>query len=126
MSVSDESRFNYSPRIRVVDAAGTELENERVHLPYPREPIVSVLRPDLYEYHAQEGDTWSNIASRLLRGRSDLWWVIAEFTGVMDPFAELFAGRILKVPQFDTVMFEVLNFDDKGSGRGLRDLDEAV
>lgn len=121
--ITEDSRHNYSIIIRTLNGDGTEAENERVHLPYPREPIVQSLRPDIQEYTWMEGDTWSNIAARFLRGRSDLWWVIAEFTGVIDPFSEGVVGKVLKIPQWETVLFEVLNFKDKTGGRGLRDLD---
>lgn len=121
--LSEDSRFNYSPKIRVINADGTDHENERVHLPYPREVVVGVTRPDLAEYVVQAGDTWSNIAARFFRGRSDLWWVIAEFTNVLDPFSELVVGKTLKIPRFDTVQFEVLDFDKRVGALATSDLD---
>ena len=120
--IGEDSRFNYSIVIRTVNTLGEPVENERIHLPYARERIVNIVRPDLQEYRVQDGDTWSNLAARFLRGRSDLWWVLAEFSGVLDPFDELVPGRLIKVPQFDTVMFEVLNFEEKQQGSGLSDL----
>jgi len=110
MSVSEESRYNFTVRMRQVDMAGQLVEPERLDLPYPRTPVIRRSRPDLHEYKVREGDTWSNIASRFLRGRSDLWWVIAEFTGVVDTFEELVVGAILRIPSFEMVMFDVLNF----------------
>jgi hypothetical protein len=109
--ITDDSRWNFSTKIRVVDNNGNLLENERVDMPTLRTQIVRSKLPDLQDYKVRDGDTWSNIAARFLRGRSDLWWVIAEFTGTIDPFGELVVGAVLQLPSFETVMFDTLTFD---------------
>lgn len=109
--IYDDSRYNFTPRIRVVDSQGALVENERVDLPYDRSLVVRSAKASLQEYIVMEGDSWSNVAARFLRGRSDLWWVIAEYSGVIDPFTELKVGQKLKIPTFSTVMFDVLGFN---------------
>lgn len=126
MAVGEESRYNFTVRMRQVDVSGQLVEPERLDIPYPRTPVIQRSRPDLHEYKVREGDTWSNIASRFLRGRSDLWWVIAEFTGVVDAFEELTVGSILRIPSFDMVMFDVLNFDIEQPRRDSAFTDEGT
>jgi hypothetical protein len=89
-------------------------ENRRVSMPYPREQVISRVDPgNLFDYTVVATDTWSNIAACFLKGRSDLWWCIAECSGVIDPFTELVEGRVLKVPTWDAVMFNILSFEDE-------------
>ena len=52
---------------------------------------------DNREYLVQPGDTWQNISLRQL-GTAELWWVIAEFNRVLDPFTELVEGMRLVIP----------------------------
>ena len=89
-------------------------------MPYSRGEVLARVSPEnLFEYVVREGDSWSNIAARLLKGRGDLWWILAELNGVLDPFTELTVGRTLKVPSWDAVMFNLLNFGESpGPGGG--------
>lgn len=114
--ISSSSRFNLVPTISVVDSTGSQVENRHVDLPYKRSAVVSSANSPTQEYYVQHGDTWSNIAARFLKGRSDLWWVIAEYSGILDPFEELAVGTKLKIPAFSVVMLEVLNFDPNKVG----------
>lgn len=109
--IYDDSRWNFTPRIRVVDSQGNLVENERVDLPYDRSLVVRSNKALTQDYAVEDGDTWSNIAARAFRGRSDLWWIIAEQSGVIDPFRELQVGRVLKTISFSSAMFEVLSFN---------------
>lgn len=108
--VNEDSRYNYTSRIRVLDQ-GVLIENERLDLPYARSLVVRSKKADTQQYAVMAGDTWANIAARSFRGRSDLWWVIAEYSGIIDPFTELKVGQILSIPQFSTAMFEALAFN---------------
>lgn len=85
MSVGRESRYNYAPTIRVTDAAGFLVE--RLHLDI-RPQLVNVIHPDNVEYTPSENDTWSRIGWRKL-GNGRRWWIIADFSQVIDPFKEL-------------------------------------
>lgn len=109
--IYDDSRYNLTPRIRVVSGQGDLVENERVDLPYARSLVVRSKNVATQDYVVEDGDTWSNIAARAFRGRSDLWWIIAEQSGVIDPFRELQVGRVLKTIPFSVAMFDVLGFN---------------
>jgi nucleoid-associated protein YgaU len=108
--IGKDSRFNATVVLRIVDNAGNQVESARLHLPYSRESVINVSPSDLQDYPVQEGDTWHSIAARTLKGRSDLWWIIAEFSNVLDPFKEFAVGLVLKIPSFESAMFDVLNF----------------
>jgi hypothetical protein len=97
--------------------AGGIGENEYLDMPFQRELVVTNQQAALRVYKVRDGDTWSNIAARAYRGRSDLWWAIAEQSGVEDPFTELTVGKELNVQSHDQIMFEVLNFDPTFKGK---------
>jgi nucleoid-associated protein YgaU len=118
MSLGRESRWNLCPIISVVDAVGLPVENERVGMPYDRALVVTQATTiNVSEYMVRAGDTWANISARAYKGRSDLWWVIAEWSNVKNPLAELVVGRKLIIPSFELVMFNVLAFDENKKGR---------
>jgi len=116
--ITKDSRFNLTPLIAVVDSAGESVENTRVDIPYPRPDVTARRRPDLFAYPVQPGDTFRGVAQRFLRGRSDLWWTIAEFSGIIDPIAEFKPGKTaprckgtVLIPSFETVVFDLLDFE---------------
>ena len=56
------------------------------------------ISPDLITiYEVAEGDTWTNISYRNF-GTIKLWWLICKFNNIKNPFTELTAGKILKIP----------------------------
>lgn len=118
MSVGPDSRWNNCAIIAMVDSTGVPVENEYLDLPYQRELVVSneQIGSDR-SYKVREGDTWSNIAARAYKGRSDFWPYIAEASGVEDPLTELVVGLELSIPSLDTIMFEILNFDPTYKGK---------
>jgi hypothetical protein len=48
-------------------------------------------------YEIAEGDTWTNISYRYF-GTIKLWWLICKFNNIKNPFDELEAGKIIKIP----------------------------
>jgi hypothetical protein len=36
-------------------------------------------------------------------GDSSLWWIIAQFNGILDPMDEMVEGKILYIPQLDRI-----------------------
>ena len=63
----------------------------------PLPALTQVDYGDNREYTVNPGDTWQNISLRFL-GAAELWWIIAEFNRVLDPFEELWPGRRLIIP----------------------------
>ena len=52
---------------------------------------------DNRDYTVQPGDTWPAISLRFL-GSAELWWIIAEFNRILDPFESLVPGVHLVIP----------------------------
>lgn len=106
MAVFSTSRFNLSAFIEVRDSFGELVENQRMDI---RPRILDIDRPSNREYSVQSGDRWDVISSRLL-GDPRNWWIIGDFSQVLDPFTELVVGKKLIIPSRNTVLFDILNF----------------
>lgn len=111
-----DSRHGNLQVIAIVDSVGNQVENLRLDIPYPRPAATQVSRPDLTRYTVRGDDSWRTLGHRFFQGQPHLWWAIAEFTGVIDPFMELAPGKTvpgadgaLLVPSLDLVMFDLLN-----------------
>lgn len=85
MSVGPVSRYNYAATIQVVDASGQLVEREHLDI---RPPLQNVVHPDSQEFTPNEKDNWSRIGWRKL-GDGRYWWIIADYSQILDPFAEL-------------------------------------
>ena len=56
------------------------------------------ISPDLITvYEVAEGDTWTNISYRNF-GTIKSWWLICKFNNIKNPFEEIEAGKIIKIP----------------------------
>jgi hypothetical protein len=84
MSVSNESRYNYSVVIRREGDDGRLVEPEHLGI----RPPVSSRGSDDTEYQPSSGDNWSRIAWKKL-GRGTRWWVIADLSATVDAFTDL-------------------------------------
>lgn len=49
-----------------------------------------------FEYEIAPGDRWDLLANKWY-GSPNLWWVIAIFNNVIDPFEQLQSGNVLKM-----------------------------
>jgi len=85
MTIGRESRYNYSAIMRVTDAAGFLVEREHLDI---RQTLVNIIHADNQEYTPSDKDTWSRIAWRKL-GDGRRWWIIADYSQILDPFTEL-------------------------------------
>jgi nucleoid-associated protein YgaU len=74
----------------VTDADGRDLCEVRTPLPYL--PVVG-----MSERVAQEGEQLWHIAFAEY-GNGLLWWAIADFNDIHDPFTEVASGRTLLIP----------------------------
>lgn len=50
-----------------------------------------------FDYEITVSDTWTNISFKFYN-TIKLWWLICKFNNVKNPFTELTAGKILKIP----------------------------
>lgn len=85
MSVGPESRNNYSVIMRVVNTAGYLVEREHLDI---RPRLVNTSFPDNQQFIPSQQDNWSQIAWKKL-GDGQRWWIVADFSGVIDPFLDL-------------------------------------
>ena len=58
-------------------------------------------------YTVQSGDTLHHIAARQL-GDPRLWWVVADFNDVLNPFDALIVGATVRLPSQQRLWTEVL------------------
>jgi hypothetical protein len=55
-------------------------------------------------------DSWAGIGARHLSD-ANAWWVIADMSGVIDPFVELTEGRSLRTPSIARYQLSILPSD---------------
>lgn len=55
-------------------------------------------------------DGWAGLAARFL-GDAKAWWVIADLSGVVDPFQELTEAKQLRCPSLSRYLMEILPSD---------------
>jgi hypothetical protein len=89
MSVGKESRYRYSAVVYRVDANGRLIEKPHLDL---RPSLARVDYPDNRRIVPYDNDNWSRLAWRLL-GSGKRWWIIADFSEVVDPFTHLRASE---------------------------------
>jgi hypothetical protein len=83
--IGRNSRFNYAGYVRFVDQRGRLIEYEQ--LPF-LPPLAKVNHADNVSYTPTSTDSWSSVAWKLL-GDGRYYWVVAEYSGVVDTFTEL-------------------------------------
>ena len=93
MPFYERSRYANTKIIR--DAQG------RTYVP-PIERPARLDYPDNVQVAAEPGDTWSGLAYTYL-GDPELWWAIAIFNNVFNPFEDPRPGAVLTIPSVRTV-----------------------
>lgn len=86
------SRYNYSSIVQVIDSTGQLAEREH---PDIRPQLQNIVHSDNQEYTPSDTDNWSRIGWRKL-GDGKHWWIIADYSEVIDPFTELRSQERLK------------------------------
>lgn len=104
MSVASISRNSLAPIIEVRDDHGNVLVPARVDI---REAVDESRLSDIREFTYVQGGNWGNVGFTQL-GDARHWWVIAELSGVLDPFTALSAGVKLRTPSPETLFLEIL------------------
>lgn len=85
MAVFRNSRYNFAPIVRVVNATGHLIEREHLDL---RPTLVRIAHSDNLEIIPNSGDNWSRLAWRAL-GDGRLYWIICDYSQIIDPLSEL-------------------------------------
>ena len=72
---------------------------------------IDTMLPKYYsDYEVREKDTWTNLSFKFFNTYK-LWWLLCKFNNVEDPFAELKAGRIIKIPTIEVMREIIQNLD---------------
>lgn len=66
---------------------------------------------DTFVTITKEIENRPDILASQLYGNPDLWWVIYEFNGISDPFFELKAGQILRIPELERVLSSIRSLE---------------
>lgn len=85
MSVGNTSRYNYSVLVQVVNSSGYLSEREHLDI---RPTLTRTQHADNLQVVPTSSDTWSRVAHRML-GDGRHYWIIADYSGVIDPLSEL-------------------------------------
>jgi hypothetical protein len=93
VSIKPESRSNYAPTIRVVNSAGFLVEREHLDI---RPTLVTTVHSDNQEFVPLSNDNWSRISWRKL-GHGRRYWIIADYSNIVDPWTELQPIKVYKV-----------------------------
>lgn len=67
---------------------------------------------DIFITVTQEYEKRPDLVSSQVYGDPDLWWVIYEFNGIRDPFFDLKAGQLLRIPQLERVLLAIAALED--------------
>ena len=85
MTITRNSRFNHAARIRIITGDGQLVEKEHLDI---RPRLSAIDSDENFEVFPSKADTWSRISWRHL-GNGRNYWIIADHTGIVDPFSEL-------------------------------------
>ena len=100
----DDVWFSRGVEMRVVDAAGRTVQPSWLDL---IEPLDLDTIQDRRWVQVEAGDTWASIGKFTL-GAAVNWKVVAEVSGVVDPFIELTIGGTLVTPTLQSFFFDVV------------------
>lgn len=102
--INANSRYLLTDTVRVLDPVeGTLTQPEYVDL---RSRVSEQASDDVYVTVDDVLD-WAHLGVNYL-GDAKHWWVIADLSGIVDPFAELTTGARLRVPSVHRFLFEIL------------------
>lgn len=63
---------------------------------------------DTFIVVTQQYEKRPDLVANQVYGKSELWWAIYEFNNIKDPFFDLRAGQILRIPSVERVL-EAIN-----------------
>ena len=104
MTIAANSRYLLTNVVQVVDTVSGEATQppfmdlrDRVDQTSPDDIFVTV-----------DGSmSWGSLGRSLL-GDARNYWVIADLSGVIDPFSELVVGSVLRAPSTHRLLFDIL------------------
>lgn len=102
--IDERSRLTLTSFIKILDpVSGNQVK-----------PIYPDLRPRVTETAADDqlrvvtdATQWSHLAQRAL-GDARFWWVIADLSHVVDPFADRIPGKSVRIPSAQRFLFRIM------------------
>lgn len=84
------------------------------------QPFIVLRRPlnlepaedDTFVSVTQEYTKRPDLLSSKVYGTAELWWVIYEFNGIMDPLFDLKIDQVIRLPSIDRVMKALANIEE--------------
>lgn len=64
---------------------------------------------DLVYFFEKKYEGRPELLGYVFYGDIGMWWVIAQYNGILDPHAELVAGKILLIPTLERVKQDLIN-----------------
>lgn len=104
--ISSNSRNRLTVVVEQVNAAGRQVKPPFVDI---RTRVDKTAADDTF-ITVRSSSSWARHALRQL-GDARHWWVIADVSGVVDPFAELERGGKLRVPTIGRLLFDIISPD---------------
>ncbi len=73
---------------------------------------IDTMLPKYYSnYQVKPRDTWTNLSFKFFNTYK-LWWLLCKFNNVEDPFKQLKAGTIIKIPEKEIIRNLLQNLDN--------------
>lgn len=105
--IGDNSRARRSVVVYFYDKVGKLARRPYVDI-IPRKDITTIR--GARQYTMRQGDDWHTLTTNRL-GDMRLWWTIAEYNKIVDPFEAVERGNSIATPAKDVVFFDILDFD---------------
>jgi hypothetical protein len=71
---------------------------------------------DIVYYVEKQYEFKPQLLGYLFYGDANLWWVICQSNGIIDPLTELYEGKLLLIPTMDRVKSEIFSTSVKVGG----------
>lgn len=98
---------NFKPQSRYTNGLVTKNRASKDFLILRRPLTLVEDEGDVFVMVTQELEKRPDLVAAKAYDNPDLWWVIYEFNGIRDPFHDLKAGMLLRIPALDRVLLAI-------------------
>lgn len=98
---------NFKPQSRYTNGLVTKNRSGKDFLILRRPLNLAEDDGDVFVMVTQELEKRPDLVAAKAWDNPELWWVIYEFNGIRDPFFDLKAGMLLRIPQLDRVLLAI-------------------
>lgn len=115
MADANSKNSVYNSRVgRYVNGGTTEVSSWALEIWIKNPPIRDA--SDIVYFVEKIYESQPRRLGMLFYGDEELWWVICQYNGILDPFAELVEGKLLLVPLLDRVKADLFTANPKVGG----------